>query len=127
MTKKFRITHFFLLSLVLFVVGFGVHTFLFAQTDPGSLVSLNESNGAVDNSTEREILSLLLELKSITLDTGVFESKAFNALKDFGVTLEPEPVRRVNPFAPIGVDEVTTAGESSSVEDQEKSGAEPSL
>jgi len=119
MTKKFRITHLFLLFLALFVVGFGVHSFLFAQADPGSLVSLNESNGAVDNSTEREILSLLLELKSITLDTGVFESKAFNALKDFGVTLEPEPVRRVNPFAPIGVDEVTTEG-GSSVEDQEE-------
>ncbi|MBP9771507.1 MAG: hypothetical protein KBD16_01085 [Candidatus Pacebacteria bacterium] len=56
-----------------------------------------------------DLLSLLLELKSITLSDGVFSDAAFQTLQDFTVQLAPEPIGRRNPFAPIGAVEVANA------------------
>ena len=129
--KKSHILHIFAILLVLFALGFGVRSFLFAQNDGGSLVSLNDGS-VVDNSTEKEILSLLLELRSIKLDVSMFESSAFKALKDFGVTLDPEPVSRPNPFAPIGSDETVEevgggSGTTSSIDDGDDLGDVPAI
>lgn len=57
-----------------------------------------------------DLLSLLLQLKSITLGDGVFSDAAFQSLQDFTVKLTPEPIGRRNPFAPIGAVEVANNG-----------------
>ena len=49
-----------------------------------------------------DLIALLLELKSIKLDTAILQNPTFLTLQDFSVTLIPEPVGRVNPFAPLG-------------------------
>ena len=54
-----------------------------------------------------DLLSLLLQLKSITLSSEVFSDAAFQSLQDFTVKLTPEPIGRRNPFAPIGAVEAT--------------------
>ena len=51
--------------------------------------------------TEREIISLLNDLKGIELSGEIFNSPMFNGLTDFGVVLTPEPIGRDNPFAPL--------------------------
>jgi len=102
--KKF-ITTIITLSLVA-VVGFGVNELIFAQAGPtneGLLVSSNTRTSGTA-SAEREILSLLLELRSLNLNSDLFQSNVFRSFKDFGVVLQPQPVGRSNPFAPIGVD-----------------------
>lgn len=57
-----------------------------------------------DNSIDNELVLLLLELKTISLDSDVFSSKAFSGLKDFSTEIKPQPVGRNNPFANIGDD-----------------------
>ncbi len=89
------------LTLSLIII-FGVNELLFAQND--SLLA-SSNNNAVDSSAQREILSLLIELRSIDIDDGLFQSNVFRSLKDFGVVLESQPVGRNNPFAPIGIDD----------------------
>ncbi len=104
--KGFLKTTFTLILLA--VIALGVNELILAQEDPGSLVS--EREAGVTSSTEREILSLLLELRSISLSSDIFQSAVFRSLRDFGVTLAPQPVGRDNPFAPI--DENTNAGDN---------------
>lgn len=57
-----------------------------------------------------DLLSLLLELKSITLGDAIFADAAFQTLQDFTVKLAPEPIGRRNPFAPIGAVETANSG-----------------
>jgi len=95
-----------LVSITLLITSLGVGNLIFAQED-GSLVSTKDT-GQLGDDTEREIISLLLELRAIKLDSELFESNVFKSLKDFGVVLEPEPVGRVNPFAPLGAELSTT-------------------
>jgi len=64
--------------------------------------NISASNGVQD----REILGLLLNLKSIKLDIVLFSDRLFQSLEDFGVDLPDEPRQRNNPFAPIGSDEI---------------------
>ena len=65
---------------------------------------LTTTASAVDSSVaEQEILKLLLNMRSIRLDSSIFEDPAFNSLRDFGREIIPEPVGRSNPFAPTDV------------------------
>jgi hypothetical protein len=65
-------------------------------TQPGTLTP---ENAAI----EQELLSQLLQLSTITLDDRVFSNPAFVSLVDFSQPIEPQPVGRPNPFAPIAV------------------------
>ena len=51
---------------------------------------------------DRDILSLVERLKTISIDQSFFSSALFMSLKDFSVTSFPESQGRTNPFAPIG-------------------------
>ncbi len=66
----------------------------------------SENISVSDGVQDKEVLGLLLNLKSIKLDIGLFSDKLFRGLEDFGVELPDEPKQRSNPFAPIGSEEV---------------------
>jgi hypothetical protein len=86
-----------LIVLVVIIVGFA--WFGLADQQPTTSLLANESRG--DNSVaEQEILRLLLDMRSIRLDSSIFENPAFGSLRDFGRDIVPEPVGRTNPFAP---------------------------
>ncbi len=52
-----------------------------------------------------EFLSLLLSIKTIKIDEGIFSSPAFSHLNDSSIRLVSEGNEgRINPFAPIGSD-----------------------
>lgn len=91
----------FTLTLIV-IIMFGVRELIFAQEDSDLLSSRTQNR--VTAFAEREILSLLLDLRGIKLDTDLFQSSVFRSLVDFGVELEPQPVGRPNPFAPLGED-----------------------
>lgn len=57
----------------------------------------------------REILTLLLNLKSLKLDTSIFSDPSFQSLADFGQSIPERPRGRDNPFAPIGIGTTTKA------------------
>lgn len=62
---------------------------------------LSDSQGA--SPLSQELLATLSKLHTIKLDPAVFSDPVFVSLTDFGVTIPPEASGRRNPFAPIGV------------------------
>lgn len=50
----------------------------------------------------RDLLSTLLQLKSLDLDEALFQNPVFQSLRDFGIPIPPQPLGRPNPFAPLG-------------------------
>lgn len=81
------------------VIGFVLYSFFFTGEDTSVLTSENVSPS--QTAVEQELISLLLELRSITLETSLFDDPAFNSLQDFSQELVPEAVGRTNPFAPF--------------------------
>lgn len=92
-----------IIFLVAVVVLFSLYNFFLAgEGDDGPLLTSEGLDGS--SLAGREILTFLLEIRSIELDQDFFNSKSFNTLIDFSQEIEPQPVGRPNPFAPVGVD-----------------------
>lgn len=81
------------------VAAFIAYTIFFTPDTSNPL----QAQGATGEqaAVEQELIGLLLELRSITLDTAVFEDSRFKDLQDFSQEIVAEPVGRTNPFAPI--------------------------
>ena len=92
------------LILIVLVGGY----FVFVRSDV-SITSVALPPNPEITQAEREILSLLSDLRNIDLSDSLFNSEAFESLVDYGVELSPEPIGRDNPFAPLG--EVTVIEE----------------
>ncbi|MAZ67613.1 hypothetical protein CL652_02485 [bacterium] len=86
-----------LIVLVVVIVGFA--WFGMADRTPSTSLLSNDSRSEA-SVAEQEILRLLLDMRSIRLDSSIFENPAFGSLRDFGRDIVPEPVGRTNPFAP---------------------------
>jgi len=67
---------------------------------------LTSQNASTRGGGDNELLLLLINLRSITLDDSLFRDPAFRNLVDFGQQLIPEPTGRQNPFAPVGSDSI---------------------
>jgi hypothetical protein len=52
----------------------------------------------------KELVQMLVLLKSIKLDIAFFKDKTFNSLADFSVEIVPEKIGRANPFLPVGTE-----------------------
>lgn len=72
--------------------------------------------GASSTTSADEFSKVLSSIKNITIDTSVFQNRAYIALRDFPVTLGTDTVGRVNPFAPIGVDSSLPAAQDTVVQ-----------
>ena len=110
MSKKIRN----LIILVIIVgLGYGAYVMFVAKKTPvGTLSNANQSATASVGDqkalrTGQDLLILLNNLKTITLDTSIFsdESEAFGRLEDYSVIIERDKnPGRINPFAPLGID-----------------------
>lgn len=69
-----------------------------SNTAPSRVLTTASSSSRV--AVDQDILRLLLDMRSISLDGSVFNTPAFVLLRDFGREIVPEPVGRENPFAP---------------------------
>ncbi len=96
--QKYKKLFIALLVVVLVFIGF---QFFKGNTDTSGLTS--QPVAGVVPEEGGDLISLLLELKSIKLDTSILQNPVFLTLQDFSVELASEPVGRLNPFAPIGV------------------------
>lgn len=86
-----------LIVLVIIIAGFAWYGL--AERTPTNTLLTNDSR-AESSVAEQEILRLLLDMRSIRLDSSIFENPAFASLRDFGRSIVPEPVGRTNPFEP---------------------------
>ncbi len=90
-----------LLVIVIVVIGFVIYSLFFAGgTEEELLVAESGANDLIG----AELLTILLDLKTITLDDSLFKRDAFLSLVDFSRPITPEPIGRPNPFVPIGTE-----------------------
>jgi hypothetical protein len=52
-------------------------------------------------SAATESLSIVNKIEALKLDTTILTDSVFTSLQDFSQNIEPEPVGRPNPFAPV--------------------------
>src|SRR3989344_462832 len=106
-------------NILIFVLIFGVlaggyYFFIGNKTEEQGLTSIDPVTGTeiasvVDSGVGSEFLSTLLNIKNIKLDNAIFLSSAFRYLQDYTTELvEQGNAGRVNPFAPIGIDSVSS-------------------
>ncbi len=96
MLKKYQNV---IIVIVVIIIAFVVYTFFFAGK---ATPILSEQNINQTAPADQDLISLLIELKGITLDESIFANAAFVSLQDFSKDLVPEAVGRPNPFAPLG-------------------------
>ena len=71
----------------------------------GNSALVNTSVQDQNDSISKDFLSLLLSVKGIKLDDGIFSDSAFATLRDSSIELIPDGTEgRPNPFSPIGTD-----------------------
>lgn len=90
-----------LIALVLiFVLGFAVYFFFFRNATP--VVTFDEFGNPIQAQiVGQDLIDLLNEVQSITLDTKLFRAQTFLNLTDFGIELVDQPRGRSNPFETI--------------------------
>lgn len=77
-----------------------------SQPSPSAPSAGGTASTKVDKTARGDFLTLLLSVKSIKLESAIFENTAFDALKDSSIELVHEGNEgRINPFAKIGFDE----------------------
>ena len=100
----------FIIGVVIAIVLVFIYTKFFKSNTPtGTLSSSTTTTTPVvgtDINTQvgGELLSTLLNLKTIKLNDQIFSSPLFSSLTDFTITLGSGVEGRPNPFAPIGTD-----------------------
>lgn len=100
------------LKNILIIVGVAVISFLiysiFLKGDPEPTVLL-ESEGQVDSADVlgADIIKAINQISSLDLDRSIFSDPVLRSLVDRSQLISPEPKGRENPFAPIGVVDLT--------------------
>ena len=90
-----------LTGVAIVIVLFVVYSMFKGDPAPDALLTAETPSGLPPE--EEDLVSLLLELQSIDLNSDIFSDAVFVTLQDFSVKLTPQPIGRRNPFAPIGV------------------------
>ena len=120
MTPKIKNIIIFVAVIIAFILIYIF--FIKSSPEENNLISIS-SNSAIPSTTNtskgsdvlatRDFLAILLSVKSIKLDDGIFSDAAFNALFDSNIVLIPDGTEgRTNPFAPIGSDFTSTLPKS---------------
>jgi len=99
-------------GIIILIFGFIVYSVFFkseVSTTQGLVTGTSVSDAQLV--AGKEILALLVDLKSIKLQSDIFRDRAFRSLEDFSIPISPEPQGRTNPFAPIGSDPIVVEEE----------------
>ena len=108
-----KIKNIIILVVVAIVLVF-VYFYFFGNKKEQPLLNAPSGSNALgstasgDTSTiSQELLSVLLNIKNIKIDSSIFSSPVFSSLRDSSIVLTPDGQEgRPNPFAPIGSDQV---------------------
>lgn len=103
-----KIYHKFLIVFVITIIFGGLYVYSSNSLKSEAALSSSLGNSLPQSSSSDDkiasdisFISTLVNLNRITIDTTLFENKAFQLLKDNTVKLEPVPSGRENPFAPL--------------------------
>ena len=89
---------FFALALA-FILWLGYR--LFFAADTASLTAQNAEVVSEASRDAQQFLTILQQLRGITLSEGLFTDPRFQSLEDHRKAIVPEPAGRLNPFAPV--------------------------
>jgi len=93
------LTNKIVLLVVAGIVIAGVVWYSFMRAPSTSLLQTQDVG---TNPVDGDVVTILLQLRSVSLSGTIFSDPAFMSLQDFGSEIMPEPVGRANPFAPLG-------------------------
>ncbi len=97
-----------IIAVVIAVIVLALVYFYFSAGEPDTEISALQTQAANVDGTR--VLSLLNQIKSLHIDTKIFESSAYRSLVDYSVEIPETPVGRPNPFAPLPGVPVTPTG-----------------
>ncbi len=86
-----------LLIVVTLIVAAGAYWYFFTGT--GNQPPLTTT--AVENQAQTQFQVLVGQLQPISFSTDIFTDPRFTSLVDLATPITPEPVGRLDPFAPI--------------------------
>lgn len=90
-----------LILTVVLAGSFYIYSYFFVGGEETSEVLSVTTPSGETGGIGGDLLVVLSDLKSITLDQSIFIDPAFVSLKNFRVELGSEPIGRNNPFDPI--------------------------
>ena len=113
-----------IIGIVVVLLGFLSYQFMFKPDSQNDLylASQNTFNPS-DVIVGRDLLALLARMKTTKIDEQFFDNKIFKALEDFGMPIPDQPVKRINPFAPIGVEGTQVSSQTSETSGKPQSSA----
>ena len=88
------------IGVLALLVGAGAWYGLSGSSSPTDLL-VTEDFTTPSSESDKDLVSTLLQLRSVSLEGTIFSDPAFQGLQDFGSQIIPEPVGRPNPFAPL--------------------------
>ncbi|MEO8637663.1 MAG: hypothetical protein ABI430_02045 [Candidatus Taylorbacteria bacterium] len=97
-TKKITIIIGVLIALLLVFIGYK-----YLNKGTPSTSDALEQSGQPQTLVGKDIIAELQTVNSITMSDTIFRTKTFLSLQDFSRKVTAEPQGRSNPFAPIGV------------------------
>lgn len=74
---------------------------MFSSGESGDDMSVVITDSGSQSDTERDILRILSDLRSVHLNHDLLETTVFLSLEDYSVFIEEGPTGRRNPFAPV--------------------------
>jgi hypothetical protein len=83
--------------VIIALVGLGYFYYYGSTATPSSSISSTDVNAAVGD----QVLNLLNQIKSLNIDTSLFNDAGYLTLRDYSVPIPTLNVGRPNPFAPI--------------------------
>lgn len=98
---------------ILGAIGFGGYAYI--QRGSTTSVDLLVAESAGSSNLDGDLLKALQQLKTIKLNTTIFQDAVFRSFLDFGTVIQKQDTGRPNPFAPIGAgsSNVTSVASSS--------------
>lgn len=97
------------------------------KASPGGLVT-EVAQSSSDVIVGRELLNLLAEIQTISLDFSIFDNPVFGSLEDWSRPIEPQPLGkslgRKNPFSEFSSDESVAAAKAAQAQATEANTAQ---
>ncbi len=89
-----------ILILIVLVLGGFFYFYVMGDNVPAS-GTLQGTSAQLPDNAAAEVLALLHQIEQLEIDPTIFELPVYRTLVDYAVPIPPQPVGRVNPFAPV--------------------------
>ena len=108
--KKSSTTTYTVIAVVL-VVGAAIYFYMQGGSVPDGVTSLEVAEYTEATIAGSKVLGLLNQIRGLEIDKSIFDSPAYQTLRDYTVEIPEVNVGRINPFAPISGSSHISGGE----------------